>query len=61
MNDSFLTILVWVGPVWIILDRAGTHFGNRNLNIRTRDRRQVMLGSDISQDTIDVFQDAFEQ
>jgi len=45
MNDCFLTILVWVGPVWIIPDRVGLHFGN---NIGTRDRRRVMLGNDIS-------------
>ena len=60
-NDCFLTILVRVGPVWIILDRAGTHFRNKNLNIRTHDRCRVMLGSDISQGTIDVFRDASEQ
>ena len=46
-NDCFLTILVRVGPIWIIPDRGGPRFRNRNLNIGTSARRQMVLGGDI--------------
>jgi len=51
---------MWVGPIRIILDKRGPHFGNRNSILGTHNKRWALLDSDIPQGIIDIYQNGFE-